>query len=118
MQRYLSMRTIVAAALWAAACLHETAYAQAAAGTPPAVPPALPVTTQIKKTVVFLEADCLHDFGPDLAQLTPEALAKMSPQEILARKQQMAALIGQLQRLRPSVAKLAPWEIAMLRPAR
>ncbi|HXM65884.1 MAG TPA: hypothetical protein VN911_04065 [Candidatus Acidoferrum sp.] len=116
MLRHLRTRRIVAAALWVVACIHGTAPAQVAVGTPSPPPPALPATTQIKKTVVFLEADCLHDFGPDIAQLTPEALARMSPQQATAMRQQLAGLIARLQRLRQSMAKLTPEEVVMLRP--
>ena len=43
----------------------------------PAVPPvptqaapALPLTTQVKKMVVYLRADCLHDFTDDVSSLS------------------------------------------------
>jgi hypothetical protein len=76
----------------------------------------LPFTTQLKKTVVFLEADCLHDFAPDLAQLTPDALAKMSPQQIIVIKQQLMALTIRLEKLKQSMAKLTSEEVSMLTP--
>jgi hypothetical protein len=91
-------------------------HAQVTIGNPSAQPTTLPLTTQIKKTVVFLEADCLHDFGPDIAQLTPEALAKLSPQQVTALRQQMTTLIMQLQTPQQGMAKLTAEEAAMLRP--
>jgi hypothetical protein len=114
MLKYLLTRTVVVASLFTVAGVHV--MGQVAAGTAPAQPPALPITTQIKKTVVFLESECLHDFRPDLAQITTEALAKMSPGQVLAAKQQPTALIRQLQKLRPSMAKLTQEEIALLAP--
>ena len=56
-----------------------TAMAQLQIGNSnPQTPQSDPVTLQIKKSVVFLETSCLHDFQPDLAQLTPDTLAKIT----------------------------------------
>src|SRR5205807_285019 len=104
------------AALWAMACIEGVARAQLTIGTS-SPPPALPVTTQMKKSVVFLQADCLHDFEPYIAQLTPDALAKMSAQEITRAKEQLKPLIMRLENLKQSKAKLTSGEIAMLKPA-
>ncbi len=76
----------------------------------------MPITSQIKKTVVFLGTDCIHDFEPDLAQLKPKALAKMSPHQVAAMRQRLTALITQMQRLKQSVAKLTPEEVAAIAP--
>jgi hypothetical protein len=109
-------RTIIATALWAISCLHVTAQAGTNTNNPANPSPAIPITTQIKKTVVFLQADCLHDFGPDIAQLTPDALAKIPPQQVIVKKQQLTTLIMRLQKLKQSMAKLTSEEIAMLKP--
>src|ERR1700733_8395697 len=39
--------------------------------------PILPLPTQIKKAVVFLQVNCLHDFQPDVEKLTIEALGNL-----------------------------------------
>ena len=44
---------------------------------PVAQAPQPPVTILIKKTIVFLETDCLHDFEKDSASLTRETLLHM-----------------------------------------
>ncbi len=109
-------RMIIATALWAISCLHVAAQAGTDTNNPAKPSPALPITTQIKKTVVFLQADCLHDFGPDIAQLTPDALAKLPPQQVIVIKQQLTTLIMRLQKLKQSVAKLTSEEVVMLKP--
>src|ERR1700723_666731 len=73
-----------------------------------------PFTTQVKKTVVFLETDCLHDFKLDVAKLTPDALAKLEPNQVEATKQQLVTLLLQLQSVKASKAKLSVIESAML----
>ncbi len=88
--------------------------AQATTGGPSAAQPTLPLPIQMKKTVVFLEADCLHDFGPELAQLTPETLAKMSPRQMAEMKQQLVSVLIRLQSVKQSRAKLRPEESSML----
>jgi hypothetical protein len=118
MRKYLLTLIIVTAALCVIACPDRTVWAQVQIGAQPATAaaPTLPVTTQIKKTVVFLEADCLHDFGPEIAQLTPDAMAKILPPEMAARKQQYGVLIARLEKLSQSKAKLTSHEISLLRP--
>lgn len=63
-----------------------TALAQVGANTnqpAAAPPPALPATTQIKKTVIFIQTDCLHiPTGPELAALSPEDRAKWTPEAV------------------------------------
>jgi hypothetical protein len=66
---------------------------------------------------VFLEADCLHDFGPELAQLTPETLAKMSPEQVAVVRQRLMPVIMRLQSVKQGRAKLRPEESAMLAAA-
>ena len=66
---------------------------------------------------MFLEADCLHDFGPELAQLTPETLAKMSPEQVAVVRQRLMPVIMRLQSVKQGRAKLRPEESAMLAAA-
>jgi hypothetical protein len=84
--------------------------------TPPAVPSqSLPVSTQIKKTVVFLETDCLHDFEPDVRNAV-STLTTMTPQQVAVLKQQLTALLMPLQQVKQSTAKLTQDEVASLKP--
>jgi hypothetical protein len=85
-----------------------------ATGSAPASHPTLPLPIQMKKTVVFLETDCLHDFGLDLAQTTPEMLAKMSPEQAAQIKQRLVSAITRLQKVRQSMMKLGPAELIVL----
>ena len=109
-------RTISTTILGAISCLNVTAQAGADANNPAKPSPAVPITTQIKKTVVFLQADCLHDFGPEIAQLTPDVLAKLTPQQVTAMKEQLTTVIMRLQKLKQSMAKLTSEETTMLKP--
>jgi hypothetical protein len=70
----------------------------------------------MKKSVVFLQTDCLHDFGPDIAQLTPDTLAKLTPEQVIGIKQQLTIAMTRLQKLKQSIGKLTSEEIAMLKP--
>jgi hypothetical protein len=97
-----------------------SALAQATTAVPsanqPAAAPALPIPTQVKKTVVFLRTDCLHDFGADLSRLTDDALQGMPQQQAVALKGSLISLITRLQLLPESVGKLNPGDRTKLRP--
>jgi hypothetical protein len=80
-----------------------------------AQPQPLPITTQIKKTVVFLETDCLHDFSPDASKITPEQLQAMTQQQRAALLGQLVALTSQVENVDQSLAKLTKDEQARLR---
>ena len=109
-------RMIIATALWALSCVHVTAQAGTNTNNPANPSPAIPITTQIKRAVVFLQTDCLHDFGPDVAQLTPDALSKVPPQQLIVIRRNLTTFLMQLQKLKQSMAQLTPEEIAMLMP--
>lgn len=112
----LQCRRIVASVFLAGmCCLNGMTQTGTDAKTPATVPnPVLPATTQIKKTVVFLEADCLHDFEPEIKRLTPELLGKMTPEQVLAEKQQLILQILRLRPIKQSIAKLSLEEINMV----
>jgi hypothetical protein len=90
----------------------------------PASPsPVLPLTRQFRKTVVFLQTDCLHDYTQEVQALTPEVLAKLKPEEIVKLKQTLITVLQSLSRIqltRDKVelakAKLTPDEISLLKP--
>jgi len=108
-------RTIIASAL-AVSFTHATAQT-GTNSSPTAQPPTTPVTTEIKRSVVFLQTDCLHDFGPDITQLTPDVLSKLTPEQVLGIKQQLMVSIMRLQKLKVSMAKLSSaGDIALLKP--
>jgi hypothetical protein len=107
---------MIAIALWAMSCPHMTAQAGTNTNNPAQPSPTLPFTTQVKKAVVFLQTDCLHDFAPDLAQLTPDALAKVPPQQLIVIRRNLTTFLMQLQKLKQSMAKLTSEETAMLKP--
>jgi len=86
------------------------------ASVPVPAPPPLPVTVVIKKTIVFLETDCLHDFGQDIQGLPREAALQFPVQR---QSQVLAQLIGLTEKLRqvkPALQKLSPDEAARLPP--
>src|SRR5579859_550255 len=99
-------------AFWMASAVQ----AQTNASTPVPQPPPPPFPTQVKNTVVFLQTNCLHDFNPDIAQLTPEVLSKMPQQQAMAIRQQLTMVVMNLERIKQSMDKLTPEEIAGLKP--
>ncbi|HWO27989.1 MAG TPA: hypothetical protein VNO32_04245 [Candidatus Acidoferrum sp.] len=111
MSRLLLLLTITATFF-----LHLTAQAQANTNNPATPSPKLPFPTEVKHTVVFLETDCLHDFNPEIAQLTTDALSKMHPQQVEVIKEKLTTLIMQLKKLKQSTSKLTSEEIAELKP--
>lgn len=90
--------------------------AQVSAGpTQPAVQqPQLPITTQIKKTIVFLESDCFHDFDRDAASLTPDKVMQMQPAQQQAILGQLRMLAARLLSVAPSRGHLSAEEISRL----
>ena len=106
-------RTIVITSLCAITCARVVAQAETNPNTPA---PSSPLTTVVKQSVVFLQTDCLHDFGPDIAELTSDVLAKLTPEQVIERKQQLMIAIMRLQRLKQSIYKLNSLDIAMLKP--
>jgi len=100
--------------------------AQVPSGTaqPVAQAPPPPVTILIKKTIVFLETDCLHDFEKDSASLTREALLQMPPiqqQNSVVRLSNLALKLQSLkQKLKlqfvndKSLTELSPQDVTRL----
>lgn len=116
MSRFRLRLILFTMVVWIASCPQLTAQAGGNTSSPATPSPTLPITTEIKNTVVFLEADCLHDFGLDVAQLTPDALSKIPPQQVAVIKQQLITVVMRLQKLKQSTAKLTSEEIAGLKP--
>jgi hypothetical protein len=88
---------------------------------PPPNPPAatsvpLPTTTQIRKTVIFLQTDCLTDFGPAVAQLRPDAPTKLTPDQLRLAKQNLGAMISRFRQFKPSLAKLTAMDVESIQP--
>jgi hypothetical protein len=107
--------TLVSAQLSSAA--PATPASQQTAGAPgpqEKVQPELPVTTQLKKTIVFLESDCLHDFSKDAANLTRDRIAQMQNAEQVAILNQLTGFIARLRQVRASMSKLNAEETARL----
>jgi hypothetical protein len=89
---------------------------QAAPPAPAPAPPSLPVTVQIKKTIVFLETDCLHDFGPDIQSLPREAALQLPAERQLQVLTQLIGLTEKLRQVKPALQRLSPDEAARLPP--
>jgi hypothetical protein len=77
---------------------------------PVAQPQPLPLTTQIKKTIVFLESDCIHDFGPQLSNLAKEKVAQLPAQQQATINLNLTSLIAQLIHSEKIKSKLSPEE--------
>ena len=91
------------------------AQVSGSAGKPTVQPPQVPLTLQIRKTIVFLRTDCLHDFHGDPGALTKQQLLQMPlPQEI-AVAQQLMVLTSRLLAVKQSMAKLNPEDMAALK---
>lgn len=86
---------------------------QAATPAQPA-PPSLPITVQIKKTIVFLETDCLHDFGPDIQGLPREAALQLPAERRFQVLAQLIGLTEKLRQVKPALQRLSPDEAARL----
>jgi hypothetical protein len=69
----------------------------------------------VKKTVVYLREDCLHDFADDVSSWSRDRLAAMPlPQEISV-VQKLVDVTSKMQTIRASMSKLSPEEAAYLR---
>jgi hypothetical protein len=84
---------------------------------PPPASPALPLTMQIKKTVVFLDTSCLHEFESEISKITKEQLLQMPPQQQLQITNQLLQLTSRLMNVRASKSKLNSDEISSLQQA-
>jgi hypothetical protein len=85
------------------------------ASQPTVQPPALPITTQAKKTIAFLRTDCLHDYRTEVASLTKEKLEQMPIEQETGIARQLIALTSRLQTLKVSLEKLNPDDLAYLK---
>jgi hypothetical protein len=80
----------------------------------PSPAPAAALSTQVKKTVVYLRADCLHDYSAEATSFSKEKLANMPlPQETLI-VQQLVKITSKLQSVKASMSKLSTEETAYL----
>ena len=87
-----------------------------------ALPP--PVTVLIKKTIVFLETNCLHDFTKDSANLTRKTLLQMPPVQQQNLLVQLSTLALKLQPVKQklklqlvkdkNLTELSPEDVARL----
>src|SRR5690348_3103016 len=75
----------------------STVQAQTNGNNPAPQPPPFPA--QVKNTVVFLQTDCLHDFTPEIAQLTSEVLSKMPQQQVMMIRQQLTMRVVTLENI-------------------
>jgi hypothetical protein len=89
-----------------------TAQTPTAPGTTETAPQ-LPIPTQIKKTVVFLDTSCLHNFTAEVRTLKQQ-LQQMPIQQQLATLQQLTSLTSRLRQVPQSLAKLKPDEVVRL----
>jgi hypothetical protein len=78
--------------------------------------PPIPPTIHIKKAVVFLQTDCLHDFGPDISEVTKTLANIPQPPQLIMMKTNLKNALMRLQKLKESIAKLTREETAMLEP--
>jgi hypothetical protein len=92
------------------------ATAQISSGTnqPAVQPPSLPVTTQIKKTIVFLESDCLHNVSKELPSLSKDKVIQMPLAQQQAILSQLTTLSLRLRSVKISMNKLSVEEAARL----
>jgi hypothetical protein len=95
-----------------------TAQAQATQASVPPTPKAtelaLPLPSQVKKTVVFVHASCLHDFKQDATQINSDFLRTLSPQQIANIANQLRAILTKLWEIPVAKAKLNVDEIQTL----
>jgi hypothetical protein len=71
--------------------------------------PILPLTSQIKKTVVFLSTLCLHDFTSEIGALKQQ-VSQMPVQQQLAALQQLNAMTSRFRLVPQSFDRLTPDE--------
>jgi hypothetical protein len=111
MNTYRIIRLALAVALCFAAGSYGISQVTADVSKPVATPPSLPLTTQMKKTVLFITTSCVHQPTPDeLSRNTPEVLAKMTPKD----REEWSIEVSQ--DLTPErLAKMSPIQKAKLR---
>lgn len=90
------------------------AQVASSAGSVKDAPPPLPLTTQIKKTIVFLSTSCLHDYTPDTVSLK-QSLQQLTAQQQFIAVQQLVLLTSRFQRVPQSLARLNEDEVEHLR---
>jgi hypothetical protein len=86
-----------------------------ASPTPAPVVSALPLPTQLKKTVVYLRTDCLHDFTGEVGSLNKDRLAAMPLPQETSVVQKLVELTSKMQTVRASMSKLSAEEAAHLK---
>src|ERR1035441_7442695 len=57
-----------------------TAPVTASSRKPKTPPPSIPIIIEIKKTIVFLDSECQHNYNDDLPTLSREKLLQMPPE--------------------------------------
>ncbi len=110
------MSRLVVLSFWFALLITSQFLCAAQTPTAPATTvtePALPIPTQIKKTVVFLNTSCLHNFTAEVGTLKQQ-LQQMPIQQQLAALQKLTSLTSRLRQLPQSLAKLEPDEVTRL----
>lgn len=81
-KNWLCVAYVVVGSLFISSDVAAQVGAQANAPAP-AQPTPIPLSTQIKKTVIFIQTDCLHEpTAEELATLPPEERAKWTPEAL------------------------------------
>jgi trypsin-like peptidase len=80
----------------------------------PAPAPSAALSTQVKKTVVYLQADCLHDFSAEASSLGKEQLAHMPLPQETSIVQRLVKVTSKMQAVKASMSKLSTEETAYL----
>jgi hypothetical protein len=80
--------------------------------SPTAIEQKLPVTVQLKKSVAFLTTRCLHDYNPELGQLTEERFLQLPLAQQTSVLQQLVQLTSRLASLKAIRTKLDSIELA------
>jgi hypothetical protein len=111
-----AFQLIAVAMLLASGPASSSAQVSSGPAKPAVQPPPLPITTQIKKTIAFLESDCLHDFKKDQPNLTRDKIVQMTPAQQVVVLNQLRMLTLRLRLVKPSLDKLSPEEAARLFP--
>jgi hypothetical protein len=81
---------------------------------PPSPAPVAALSTQVKKTVVYLRADCLHDYSIDAGSLGKEQLAHMPLQQETLIVRRLVDITSKMQSVKASMSKLSAEETAYL----
>jgi hypothetical protein len=95
----------------------ENVSAQLAKETQPTSAPPAPLTTQLKKSVVFIETTCLARVTEqDLKNVSPEEVAKLKPEIRIKIEQQYLSLLLQLSKIDERLSKVSPTRAKRLEP--